>query len=59
MGKCLRVLLEPDGGKLRSVLAEVLAMETVLDQAGDTTPRLLHSDGPATWAMLDVARKRR
>lgn len=58
MGKCVRVLLEPDGGNISVVLEHVLAIEAVLDQAGDTTPRLLHSDGPITWALLDVAHQR-
>lgn len=58
MGKCMRILLEPDGGSLNTILADVTAMESVLDQARDPTPRLLHSDGPGTWAMLDVAQAR-
>ena len=57
-GKCVRILLEPDGGKISDVLEQVLAIEILLDQAGDTTPRLLHSDGPITWALLDIARQR-
>lgn len=56
-GACLRVLIEPSepGLDLATELAMVAAIEAVLDQAGDTTPRLLHGEGPTAWALIDAA----
>jgi uncharacterized protein (DUF849 family) len=56
-GSCVRVLIEPSepGLALDAELATVAAIELILDQAGDTTPRLLHGEGPTAWALLDAA----
>jgi uncharacterized protein (DUF849 family) len=56
-GMCLRVLIEPSlpESTLEAELAMVAAIEAVLERAGDTTPRLLHGEGPTTWPLLDAA----
>lgn len=56
-GACLRVLIEPSapGLGLEEELATVAAIEAILDQGADTTPRLLHGEGPTAWALLDAA----
>jgi uncharacterized protein (DUF849 family) len=56
-GACVRVLIEPSelGMDLAAELATVAAIEAVLDQAGDTTPRLLHGEGATAWALIDAA----
>lgn len=52
---CVRVLLEPEEADLAGALATVLAIEAVLDAAGDRTPRLLHGEGPTAWPLIDAA----
>lgn len=56
-GACVRVLIEPSAPGLapEAELATAAAIEAILDRAGDRTPRLLHGEGPTTWALLDAA----
>ena len=54
-GGCLRVLIEPVEVDTASALATTAAIVTILDQAGDTTPRLLHGMDATAWPVLDSA----
>jgi uncharacterized protein (DUF849 family) len=55
---CLRVLIEPGGGDLDRALGRVREIETVLDAAALTLPRLLHGSGTTAWALIaDAARR--
>jgi uncharacterized protein (DUF849 family) len=54
-GACLRVLIEPAEPEVHVALATVAVIDAILDRAGDTTPRLLHGEGPTAWALLDAA----
>jgi uncharacterized protein (DUF849 family) len=56
--RCLRLMLEPGGGPLADVLANVAEMEAVLDASGTTVPRLLHGGGDNSWAVVDEAARR-
>jgi uncharacterized protein (DUF849 family) len=54
-GRCVRLLIEPDDETTVAALATVRAIETQLDGAGITTPRLLHGFEATTWPLLDEA----
>lgn len=54
-GSCVRVLLEPEEADLAGALVTVVAIEAVLDAAGDRTSRLLHGEGPTAWSLIDAA----
>jgi uncharacterized protein (DUF849 family) len=49
-----RVLIEVEGDA-NDALVEIAAIDTLLDHAGITLPRLDHGYGRATWAILDRA----
>lgn len=53
--ECLRLLLEPAGGK-GDVLANLVEIESEL--ASVDQPRLLHGAGPSTWPMIELAARR-
>jgi uncharacterized protein (DUF849 family) len=53
--RCLRLLLEPMEQDLAAALANVAAMEVVLDGVAPGVPRLLHGFGATAWAVLDHA----
>lgn len=58
VGRCLRVLLEPGEETAAAALATVAAIEAILEAADDTTPRLLHGEDTAAWALIDAAAAR-
>jgi uncharacterized protein (DUF849 family) len=57
-GGCVRLLIEPDGPEIAAALATAHAIDALLDAAGITTPRLLHSSEQPTWPLLDEALRR-
>lgn len=57
-GKCLRVLIEPQDEDLAAALRTVAEIESVLDAAAVTAPRLLHGTGPTAWALIAEAARR-
>lgn len=52
---CLRILLEPQEQEVNAALATVAGIETVLDRARLTLPRLLHGTERTAWPLLDAA----
>jgi uncharacterized protein (DUF849 family) len=56
--RCLRVLIEPQGREVATALGIVRDIETILDRAGITRPRLLHGSGAIAWPLVDEAAKR-
>jgi uncharacterized protein (DUF849 family) len=50
-----RVLVEPRSESSAEAIAMADEIDTVLDEGGNTVPRLHHGVGPATWAVLDAA----
>jgi uncharacterized protein (DUF849 family) len=50
-----RVLVEPRSESSAEATAMADEIDTVLDEGGNTVPRLHHGVGPATWAVLDAA----
>lgn len=53
--RCIRVLLEPMEQTVEDALANVSAMQAVLDAAGLAVPRLLHGIRATTWPLLRAA----
>jgi uncharacterized protein (DUF849 family) len=53
--RCERVLLEAMEGDPAEALANVAAMEGLLDRTGCTAPQLQHGEGAATWPVLERA----
>jgi uncharacterized protein (DUF849 family) len=49
---CLRLLLEAMEAEPAAALANVAAMERVLDEAGCRAPQLQHGEGGAAWPVL-------
>jgi uncharacterized protein (DUF849 family) len=56
--RCVRLLIEPDDQITTAALATAQAIETLLDQAGIRTPRLLHGFETGAWPLLDLALQR-
>jgi uncharacterized protein (DUF849 family) len=56
--RCLRILIEPRGRDVAAALGIVRDIEAVLDRAGITRPRLLHSSGATAWPVIDEAARR-
>lgn len=56
--RCVRHLLEPREQDLEEARAAAAAMETVLDAANTTPPRLLHGSRDTAWPLLMDAVKR-
>jgi hypothetical protein len=57
LGRCLRVLLEPQDDQLASAIENVSWVEKVLGRR-ESSLRLLHGTGPTAWALLIVAKER-
>lgn len=57
-GKCLRVLIEPQEPELPAALETVSEIESLLDAAGVTAPRLLHGTGATAWSLIGEAARR-
>lgn len=53
--RCTRLLLEPREREPDAALALARGMEAVLDEAGASSPRLLHCGGAAAWPVLREA----
>lgn len=53
-----RVLIEPHDPEADDAVARAAAIDAVLDRAAIPTPRLHHGYGPATYAVIDAARRR-
>lgn len=56
--QCLRVLLEPQETSLEIALANLGAIERVLDEAALRAPRLLHGLEATTWPLIETALQR-
>lgn len=56
--RCTRLLLEPREREAGPAIALARAMEAVLDEAGASSPRLLHCGGAAAWPVLREALSR-
>jgi len=56
--QALRVLIEPQDGDLPAALRTVSEIESVLDAAGVTAPRLLHGTGATAWGLIGEAARR-
>lgn len=50
--RCVRLLLEVMEADTEDALANVAAMERLLDQAGCAAPQLQHGEGDTTWPVL-------
>ncbi len=56
--RCLRLMLEPGGGRVEDVLRNVGEMEAVLDAVDIEGPRLLHGSRDASWPLIEEAARR-
>lgn len=53
--ECVRVLVEPTEAEPAAAVATAEEIHAVLDAAAVRSPRLVHGEGRATWAVLDAA----
>ena len=58
LGRCLRVLLEPQDDQLAAAIANVSLVEKVLAGLPERPSRLLHGTGPTVWPLLVLAKER-
>lgn len=56
--RCLRIMLEPQEQGTAEALATVAKCESILDDGGVTTTRLLHGVDATAWPLVDAARVR-
>jgi uncharacterized protein (DUF849 family) len=56
--RCIRILLEPGETEVALALANVEAIERILDEAHISAPRLLHGSGETAWPLLTEAVRR-
>jgi len=58
LGRCIRILLEPQEQSEDDALANVLQIERALKGVDETTPRVLHGTSRTVWPMLRLAGSR-
>lgn len=58
LGRCYRLLLELTESTLPAALAQLDAIEAILNDHDRRTPRLLHGEGAVAWPLVSLAAQR-